>query len=125
MCILKSLSSRISLSDDINLEYFAETCEDFTGADFKALLYNAQLEAIHEFTSASDDSGDTDTARFGMKSKAGLSDRLKSRGSKLKVDVKKVRIEVFSCIQVTSYALQVHGNFQSSIIYMGILFLYI
>ncbi|KAL4220096.1 Peroxisome biosynthesis protein pex1 [Mactra antiquata] len=87
--ILKALSNRMSLSSEVNLEYFAKTCEDFTGADFKALLYNAQLEAINEFTSATDDGGESETPRFGVKSKTGLSNRLKSKSSKLKVDVKK------------------------------------
>lgn len=35
---------------DVDMDYFAEHCENFTGADLKALLYNAQLEAIHEIT---------------------------------------------------------------------------
>jgi len=40
----------MSLQFDVDLDYFAEHCENFTGADFKALLYNAQLEVIHEIT---------------------------------------------------------------------------
>lgn len=46
--ILKALTRKITLHPEVNLDYFAEKCENFTGADFKALLYNAQLEAIHE-----------------------------------------------------------------------------
>jgi len=42
----------MQLTDDVDLEFIANKCENFTGADFKALLYNAQLEAIHETTSA-------------------------------------------------------------------------
>lgn len=88
----------MSLSEDIDFESFAETCEDFTGADFKALLYNAQLEAIHEFTSA-DDGTDSEIGRFGMKSKRALSSRLKSNATakKLKVDTK-VGVINYICI---------------------------
>ena len=45
--ILKSLSSKLNLVK-IDLLKLAEVCENFTGADLKALLYNAQLEAVHE-----------------------------------------------------------------------------
>ena len=38
----------MTLSHDVNLEELANQCTYFTGADFKALLYNAQLNAIHE-----------------------------------------------------------------------------
>ena len=44
------MTQKLTLQTDVNLDYFAEHCENFTGADFKALLYNAQLEAIHEIT---------------------------------------------------------------------------
>ena len=47
---MKSLTRKMYLCDDVNLEVLADRCEYFTGADFKALLYNAQLEAIHEHT---------------------------------------------------------------------------
>jgi ATP-dependent 26S proteasome regulatory subunit len=80
----------MNLTDNIDFEYFAEKCEDFTGADFKALLYNGQLEAIHEFTSAVADGSDTDTGKFGMMPKKGLASKLKS-GSKtaqLKLETK-------------------------------------
>lgn len=96
--ILKSLSNRMSLAEDIDFEYFAENCHDFTGADFKALLYNAQLEAIHEFTSSTDDSTDSEVGRFGMKSKNKLSSRLKNKAKaeKLKVDTKRERRKSFT-----------------------------
>lgn len=48
--ILQALTRNISLNSDVNLQYFADECEHFSGADLKALLYNAQLEAIHEIT---------------------------------------------------------------------------
>jgi len=36
------------LADDVNLDTVAAACEFFTGADLKALLYNAQLSVINE-----------------------------------------------------------------------------
>lgn len=47
MEILKALSAGVALSADVDLEQLAAATEQFTGADLKALLYNAQLEAIH------------------------------------------------------------------------------
>ncbi|XP_015227895.1 PREDICTED: peroxisome biogenesis factor 1 isoform X1 [Cyprinodon variegatus] len=60
--ILKALSSGLSLAPDVDLEQLAAVTQHFTGADLKALLYNAQLEAVHssgvgtsqELTSVSD-----------------------------------------------------------------------
>lgn len=46
--ILKALSRKMQLSEDVDLQAVADECVDFTGADFKAMLYNAQLEAMHE-----------------------------------------------------------------------------
>uniref|UniRef100_A0A8B9T4Q9 Peroxisomal ATPase PEX1 n=1 Tax=Anas platyrhynchos TaxID=8839 RepID=A0A8B9T4Q9_ANAPL len=45
--ILKALSHSLSLASDVDFEYLAAETDQFTGADLKALLYNAQLEAIH------------------------------------------------------------------------------
>ncbi|XP_036614925.1 peroxisome biogenesis factor 1 [Trichosurus vulpecula] len=45
--ILKVLSGSLPLTDDVDLEHLASVTGSFTGADLKALLYNAQLEAIH------------------------------------------------------------------------------
>ncbi|KAK2149344.1 hypothetical protein NP493_3010g00002 [Ridgeia piscesae] len=36
------------MAADVDLSTLSETCVNFTGADLKAVLYNAQLEAIHE-----------------------------------------------------------------------------
>ncbi|XP_059206681.1 peroxisome biogenesis factor 1 [Centropristis striata] len=60
--ILKALSSGMALAADVDLEQLAAATEQFTGADLKALLYNTQLEAVHnrgsntphELTSGSD-----------------------------------------------------------------------
>ncbi|XP_077644161.1 peroxisomal ATPase PEX1 isoform X2 [Lonchura striata] len=45
--ILKALSHSLSLATDVDFQDVAAKTEQFTGADLKALLYNAQLEAIH------------------------------------------------------------------------------
>ena len=45
--ILKALSNGVPLAADVDLEQLAAATEQFTGADLKALLYNAQLEAVH------------------------------------------------------------------------------
>nr|CAB3264781.1 peroxisome biogenesis protein 1-like [Phallusia mammillata] len=46
--ILKSLSAQLPLHHDIDLGQLSKLCDNFSGADLKALLYNAQLEAVHE-----------------------------------------------------------------------------
>ncbi|KFV80941.1 Peroxisome biogenesis factor 1, partial [Struthio camelus australis] len=43
----QTLSHSLSLANDVDFQYLAAKTEYFTGADLKALLYNAQLEAIH------------------------------------------------------------------------------
>lgn len=35
------------MATEVELEQLAAATERFTGADLKALLYNAQLEAVH------------------------------------------------------------------------------
>ncbi|KAJ8403121.1 hypothetical protein AAFF_G00360370 [Aldrovandia affinis] len=45
--ILKALTHSVPLAGDVDLEQIAGATDCFTGADLKALLYNAQLEAIH------------------------------------------------------------------------------
>ncbi|NWH91629.1 PEX1 factor, partial [Aegithalos caudatus] len=45
--ILTALSHSLSLANDVDFQDLAAKTEQFTGADLKALLYNAQLEAIH------------------------------------------------------------------------------
>ncbi|XP_028256009.1 peroxisomal ATPase PEX1 [Parambassis ranga] len=45
--ILKALCAGVPLAADVDLEQLAAATEQFTGADLKALLYNAQLEAVH------------------------------------------------------------------------------
>ncbi|XP_063042182.1 peroxisomal ATPase PEX1-like [Engraulis encrasicolus] len=51
--ILRALSRHIPLGEDVDLEELAVSTDSFTGADLKALLYNAQLEAIHNSPGAS------------------------------------------------------------------------
>ncbi|TEA22905.1 hypothetical protein DBR06_SOUSAS8410019, partial [Sousa chinensis] len=45
--ILNVLSDSLPLADDVDLQNVASVTSSFTGADLKALLYNAQLEALH------------------------------------------------------------------------------
>ncbi|KAK1172893.1 peroxisome biogenesis factor 1 isoform X1 [Acipenser oxyrinchus oxyrinchus] len=45
--ILDALSLTVPLAEDVDFDVIAANTEFFTGADLKALLYNAQLEAIH------------------------------------------------------------------------------
>uniref|UniRef100_A0A2K5E7U6 Peroxisomal ATPase PEX1 n=1 Tax=Aotus nancymaae TaxID=37293 RepID=A0A2K5E7U6_AOTNA len=45
--ILSVLSDSLPLADDVDLQHIASLTNSFTGADLKALLYNAQLEALH------------------------------------------------------------------------------
>ncbi|XP_071798247.1 peroxisomal ATPase PEX1-like isoform X1 [Asterias amurensis] len=58
--ILQALTRKIPLTNDVNLHAVAAQCEHFTGADFKALLYNAQLDAIHATLSNPDPDSDYD-----------------------------------------------------------------
>ncbi|XP_076804693.1 peroxisomal ATPase PEX1-like [Clavelina lepadiformis] len=46
--ILVSLSENLPLHSDVDLAELAVETKDFSGADLKALLYNAQLEAAHD-----------------------------------------------------------------------------
>ncbi|KAJ0003280.1 hypothetical protein NQD34_008378 [Periophthalmus magnuspinnatus] len=55
--ILTTLSSGLSLAVDVDLEQLAADTKQFTGADLKALLYNAQLEAIHSSSTGSPPQG--------------------------------------------------------------------
>ena len=69
--ILTSLTRHMSLADDVKLAELANSCQYFTGADFKALLYNAQLSAIHEqygvdFCGVRDESSNNSDARLSV-----------------------------------------------------------
>jgi len=45
--ILEAIGNRLKLNSDVDLRLVAEKSENYTGADLQALLYNAQLNAIH------------------------------------------------------------------------------
>lgn len=45
--ILKAQSSKMLLSEDVQLADMAKMANNFTGADLQALLYNALLNAVH------------------------------------------------------------------------------
>ncbi|XP_078428724.1 peroxisome 1 [Wolffia australiana] len=46
--ILKVLSQKLPLADDVSLEAIASMTEGFSGADLQALLSDAQLASVHE-----------------------------------------------------------------------------
>ncbi len=48
----------MTLSESVDLEEVARATEGFSGADLQALVYNAQLEIIHETIAASSSAGD-------------------------------------------------------------------
>ncbi|KFO91541.1 Peroxisome biogenesis factor 1, partial [Buceros rhinoceros silvestris] len=64
--ILKALSHSLSLANDVDFQDLAAKTERFTGADLKALLYNAQLEAIH--TSLTQDFGSSSDSDLSLSS---------------------------------------------------------
>ncbi|CAI5760357.1 unnamed protein product [Candida verbasci] len=45
--ILKSITSKMDLSNDVNLEEIAKKTHGFSGADMQGLAYNAYLKAVH------------------------------------------------------------------------------
>ena len=53
--ILRALSRKMNLASDVQLSQVAKWAENCTGADLQALLYNAQLESIHERLEAAKD----------------------------------------------------------------------
>ena len=46
--ILSALSKDLPLAGDVDFGALVDQTEGFTGADLKAVLYNAQLEAVHK-----------------------------------------------------------------------------
>lgn len=46
--ILNALSAKLSLDSDVDLELIARQTNHFSGADLQALLYSAQLDALHQ-----------------------------------------------------------------------------
>ncbi|CAE7230329.1 unnamed protein product [Rhizoctonia solani] len=46
--ILQAVSRKITLAPDVDLSEIARRTEGFSGADLQALVYNAQLEVVHE-----------------------------------------------------------------------------
>ncbi|KAF7794445.1 hypothetical protein EIP86_005579 [Pleurotus ostreatoroseus] len=50
--ILAAVSRKVVLAQDVDLEALAEDTNGFSGADLQALVYNAQLEVIHEAIAA-------------------------------------------------------------------------
>lgn len=45
---MEAVGRKVSLATSVDLSIIAEETEGYSGADLQALLYNANLEAIHE-----------------------------------------------------------------------------
>lgn len=59
--IIGALSRNIAVSEDVDLTSVIQDCDYFTGADIKALLYNAQLESIHSIMPRNSNEEDADS----------------------------------------------------------------
>lgn len=46
--ILMAVSRKLHLSPSVNLDKLADQTEGYSGADIQAVMYNAQLEVVHE-----------------------------------------------------------------------------
>jgi peroxin-1 len=46
--ILKAVSSKIPIAQEVDFDDLARSTEGFSGADLQALVYNAHLEVVHE-----------------------------------------------------------------------------
>jgi len=44
---MQAIARKIELAVDVDLGYYAEATEGFSGADLQALIYNAHLEVVH------------------------------------------------------------------------------
>uniref|UniRef100_A0A8C9U728 Peroxisomal ATPase PEX1 n=1 Tax=Scleropages formosus TaxID=113540 RepID=A0A8C9U728_SCLFO len=64
--ILQALTRSIALAADVDLEQLASATECFTGADLKALLYNAQLEAVGVLSTDLGSGSDSDASLSSM-----------------------------------------------------------
>lgn len=52
--ILKCATQKIKVGDDVDLQKLADLSEGYTGADLQALMYNANLDAIHDLLDTQD-----------------------------------------------------------------------
>lgn len=58
--ILKALSSKLHLPDDVRLDEIALETEHYSGADLQAVLYTAQLKAVHQLTQSKNPNNQSD-----------------------------------------------------------------
>ena len=56
---MEAVSHKVVLAPSVDLEEIAQDTEGFSGADLQALIYNAQLEVIHETIAATTLSNDS------------------------------------------------------------------
>lgn len=45
--ILETISRKVPMAPDVDLNHYVEVTEGFSGADLQALIYNAHLEVVH------------------------------------------------------------------------------
>ena len=56
---MAAVGRKVALAESVDLEEVAQATDGFSGADLQALVYNAQLEIIHEAISTSSNNGPT------------------------------------------------------------------
>lgn len=84
--ILQVISNeKIQLDPSVDLQEWASRTEGFSGADLQALLYNANLEAVHENMSASESSHEREGQASGKSEQAVYFFRFNDKASKTKL----------------------------------------
>lgn len=56
--IFKYLSNSLNLDEDVNLQFFAEKTQNFTGADIQSILTTANMMAVEECLEADSEVSD-------------------------------------------------------------------
>eukprot|EP01124_Arcella_intermedia_P015039 TRINITY_DN21589_c0_g1_i1.p1 TRINITY_DN21589_c0_g1~~TRINITY_DN21589_c0_g1_i1.p1 ORF type:complete len:1107 (+),score=250.39 TRINITY_DN21589_c0_g1_i1:473-3322(+) len=80
--ILAVQTKNLNLGSDVDLDVLSGICENFTGADTQALLYNAQLESIHDQLSYNFEKEDKDDQQLEQVSVISLGDNYLSQEKK-------------------------------------------
>ena len=91
MEILEALSKSLPLSKDIDFQTVASTCQHFTGADLKALLYNAQLLVAHKVINKTSEKANNGTELNGLVPKFWHSSNVSASIEKVEEITQKVR----------------------------------
>lgn len=56
---MRALTRKVLLHADVELKFYAQQTEGFTGADLQAFIYNAQLESVHDIINQKIELSDT------------------------------------------------------------------